>query len=964
MFEWLIILVLCVAVIVLWDRLRFLETRLEKVERHDYAQLPELSKEPPDQIAPGTEVAPEPVPTFPRTAPREKAIAARIGEPIADESTIEGPAFESVEEKSFQLPTLDFEDIFGRRLPIWLGGIALAVGGIFLVRYSIERGLLGPQVRVALSFLFGLLLLGGAEAAYRFEERVADPRVRQALAGAGITTLYAAFYLAGAMYGLIGPAVAFAGLAVVTAAALALSFRFGLPTAVLGLVGGFATPMLVASEEANVPVLAFYLALLTAGLALTARRLGHRWLGAAALAGGFIWGLPMLISQPGDTGDLLAIGVYLLALGAAIPLVIGGHTRLPFTRLVSGGAATIQMVSLVAIAGFDLPTWGLYLLLAAALAILSWQSRELRIANAMALALGVVMLFAWPTPGLNGFTMVTTGLAVVGLGLPLALLWKDRADPLAIAQMTAGALGLGFASHFHFGFADNAIAVPGLAVAFVLLAAPVALGAWKLWAREDTLGKLVALPIAAAAILAFGATHVVLPDWAEVIGASVVALALIEIVRRKRDMPIGAVAWAGAVVTFAALFSTEPFLDEASYIYGGDQYGTRNLFQALIRWGVAALPFAVLAWIEWRRALARIAEIMLALIAYVWLAQIVPGPWLAWCAAIVAIGIIWWLRSRGALWGAFITIAFLWALPILFGWGMAGVQALRGLPMLESDLAEPARLLRHVLPVALATAFAWWSIEGSRRGRVLLATCAFVAVTVLVHTLFKQLFALGYYLDFVSLGMAERTVWQTLLISVGVASLRWLPDWRSLAMGLLAAGLAHFTVFTFLLHNPLWSEQAVGVLPIANWLAPAYIVAGAGVWWFVRQNAGPIADRLRALGEGVIMLLLSFWALSALRHGFAGSVLTSTPMSQAEDLLRSLTGIVLALGFLWWGSRTGKRSWRIGSLVLILLAVFKVFLVDAAGLDDLLRVASFIALGFSLIGIGWVYTRQLRPEEP
>ncbi|MCB2068052.1 MAG: DUF2339 domain-containing protein, partial [Erythrobacter sp.] len=58
--------------------------------------------------------------------------------------------------------------------------------------------------------------------------------------------------------------------------------------------------------------------------------------------------------------------------------------------------------------------------------------------------------------------------------------------------------------------------------------------------------------------------------------------------------------------------------------------------------------------------------------------------------------------------------------------------------------------------------------------------------------------------------------------------------------------------------------------------------------------------------------------------------------------------------------RTGSQSWRIGSLVLMLLAVLKVFLVDAAGLEGLLRVASFLALGLSLIGIGWIYARQLR----
>jgi uncharacterized membrane protein len=111
--------------------------------------------------------------------------------------------------------------------------------------------------------------------------------------------------------------------------------------------------------------------------------------------------------------------------------------------------------------------------------------------------------------------------------------------------------------------------------------------------------------------------------------------------------------------------------------------------------------------------------------------------------------------------------------------------------------------------------------------------------------------------------------------------------------------------------------------------------------------------------DGAVMALIALFALSALRQLFAGSILTGDEMGQTEDLLRSLLGILLALGFLWWGARTGKRSWRIGSLVLIVLAVFKVFLVDTAGLEGLLRIASFMALGFSLIGIGWVYSRQL-----
>ena len=162
-----------------------------------------------------------------------------------------------------------------------------------------------------------------------------------------------------------------------------------------------------------------------------------------------------------------------------------------------------------------------------------------------------------------------------------------------------------------------------------------------------------------------------------------------------------------------------------------------------------------------------------------------------------------------------------------------------------------------------------------------------------------------------------------------------------------------------MLHNPLWAMQAVGAVPFANLLAPAYGVAGLAVWWLSRRFPDVLHGYLRQAADAAIMLLSALWSLSALRHGCAGSVLTSQPMTQTEDLLRSFVGIVLALGFLWWGSFSAQRSWRIGSLVLILLAVLKVFLVDAAGLEGLLRVASFVALGASLIGIGWVYSRQL-----
>ncbi|MBU2340874.1 MAG: DUF2339 domain-containing protein, partial [Alphaproteobacteria bacterium] len=339
--EWLVILALCAAALLLWERLVRAERALAALaERHDAhaATLDALTRQSQrDNLAPAPAPAPAPAASE-RTDPADALKAPPVSVPSVSLARADAasaarfdPEPEAHEEAASarQAPprswrdTFDFEDIFGRRLPIWGGGVALAVAGVFLVRYSIEAGLLGPAVRVAFAFLFGLLLLAGAELAHRFEHRVSDPRVRQALAGAGLATLYAGFYLAGSQYALMGQALAFLGLALVTAGAIALSFRFGLPSAVLGLVGGFAAPALVGGGEANLPLLALYLALVTAGLTLSGRSQQRPWMGMTALVGGLGWGALLLIAGDPGTIDILALGLYFIVLGAVLPALAG-----------------------------------------------------------------------------------------------------------------------------------------------------------------------------------------------------------------------------------------------------------------------------------------------------------------------------------------------------------------------------------------------------------------------------------------------------------------------------------------------------------------------------------------------------------------------------------------------------------------------------------------------------------------
>ena len=59
--------------------------------------------------------------------------------------------------------TPSFEERVGTRWVVWVGGLTLALGGFFMVRYSIEAGLVGPGVRTLLGGAFALALLAAGE---------------------------------------------------------------------------------------------------------------------------------------------------------------------------------------------------------------------------------------------------------------------------------------------------------------------------------------------------------------------------------------------------------------------------------------------------------------------------------------------------------------------------------------------------------------------------------------------------------------------------------------------------------------------------------------------------------------------------------------------------------------------------------------------------------------------------------
>ncbi len=227
---------------------------------------------PAPPAAPKPPVVPPPTPVHP-TPPLPPASAARPAPvvqspPVVPQSRRPPPPPPAVAEK----PTFDWESLVGVKLFSAIAGIALVIAAVSFLRYSIEHGWIEPPVRVAIGIMAAIALLVACElkAARKY------PVTANALDAAAIAILFATFFAAHALWGLLGSFTTFGLLALVTAVAVLLSIRRdSLFIAVLGLLGGFATPVLLSTGE-NQPIPLFaYLLLLNIGLAWVAHQ--KRW---------------------------------------------------------------------------------------------------------------------------------------------------------------------------------------------------------------------------------------------------------------------------------------------------------------------------------------------------------------------------------------------------------------------------------------------------------------------------------------------------------------------------------------------------------------------------------------------------------------------------------------------------------------------------------------------------------------
>ncbi len=209
---------------------------------------------------------------------------------IAPHPTIKPPELPVVEEhalteqvrSSHHTTSESLEQRIGQRALGWVAVVVLLFAMAFFVRYAFQNQWVGPLGRVTIGIVVGLALVVRGRSYWRRGWHVFS----QMLTAAGVVLLYLSTFSAFGFYHLLPQRVAGVFLMALVAESALLADRYRAPAiALITIIGGLLTPMLMHSEHDQYQSLFVYLAVLNAGtIALLSR---HPWpgIGTVALVG-------------------------------------------------------------------------------------------------------------------------------------------------------------------------------------------------------------------------------------------------------------------------------------------------------------------------------------------------------------------------------------------------------------------------------------------------------------------------------------------------------------------------------------------------------------------------------------------------------------------------------------------------------------------------------------------------------
>jgi uncharacterized membrane protein len=612
---------------------RRLEGRVNALERAIAASGARTAAAAP----PATPVA-APVPTPPAPQPPQSPQPA----PVQAESVVPppvppaGPTPSAVPSTpprapSSPPPQIGFEERFGTRWVVWVGGVALVLGGIFLVRYTIQEGLIGPGVRIMLGALLALVLVAAGEWTRRKENLSGLPGLPTAhipgiLTAAGTTVAYATVYAAYGLYNFLPPGVAFILMGIVALLTLAAALLHGPALAGLGVIGAYLAPLLVSTTQPDYWALYIYIAVVTAASFALARLRLWRWLALAAIVLGAAWTLlgmtPGAVTAIGAHAFNTLAGFALAAVFLVCGLLYGPEAKPGELDPVSVFALSVYLLAaalLVLASRHDAAALTVFVVLTIATVAIAWRAEAASGAVPVAAVLAMAVMAHWAVQENLDFLKWPAGPAAPAIAEPqrydygshltlaaawaalfgLAGFWAQGRSTRALAPMLWGAtsvfapLAMLIALYYRIANLDRSLPFAGLAL---LLAAIFAIATETLLRREKRPGIAAASAFyatGALAALALALTFALEKGWLTV------ALALMAPgaawVSEKRPLP-----WLRSLSAIMAALVTARVGWEPRIV--GDALGSAPIFNWLLYgYGVPAASFWLAGYLLRRR---------------------------------------------------------------------------------------------------------------------------------------------------------------------------------------------------------------------------------------------------------------------------------------------------------------------------------------------------------------------------
>ena len=561
-------------------------------------------------------------------------------------------------------PTTSLEERLGTRWAVWVGGLALGLGGLLLVRYSIEQGFFGPGARIVMGALFAAALIAAGEWFRRTEralpiDTIPSAHIPSVLTAAGTVGAFGTIYAAHALYQFIGPALTFILLGVVGIGTMLAAALHGPALAGLGLAGAYVAPMLVSSDKPNPWPVAIYLAVVAASAYGLARLRHWLWLAALAVAGAVLWSFPFLSQMvPGDGDWTLAGYSHLLIQLVLAALFIGIEPNAG----VRDEDAEPDLVSSIAL--------GALAVMAAAMLL---QSRY---------GLGALVPFVFAVVALLSVTAWMSAPAAAaapwaGLVVLVAVIaWPGLSEPPAVTLLAPAVAGV--------------LRLPENVSSYMLFAAMISLGVAAIAGYRLWLGRV--LNVRAAGLYTLAAT--VTPLLALV-------LAYLRVTQFDQSIPF---AFAGAALGGLFVLAAERFLAREREIPSPAAMLATGAFAAA---AIGALCFALVAMLS--RGYLTVA-FALAALGTAWVATLRDIPLLRY--AVTAIGLI--VLGRIA-WDPVIMGADVGRTPIfnwlLLGYGVPAVAFAASAVLLKTRAQDLAVRLSESLAILFAALLFYFQIR-------------------------------------------------------------------------------------------------------------------------------------------------------------------------------------------------------------------------------------------------------------